>query len=294
MLCTMTSRRLIQCFSIRRYSVSALALAAAVLSGFLHAAWNAAVKASGDAKAAMTAQVVAAALIAGLLLPLVGPPAPASWPWLAASSALSIATLVTTRRAYQAGAFSVAYPVSRAMAPALVMVVGPLFGFGWPGPMGVVGLVLIGLGVLAFMKPPPSGPVSAAIPWALVTGVLTAGFVLVDSTGVRLAGSTLSYGLSVSMLNGLGFIALERGDTWGAVRRHWRLAVFGPLASLGSYLLILWVWATAPPALGAALRDTSLVFAALIGWRLLGERPTRLTWTALALATAGVVVLRFA
>jgi uncharacterized membrane protein len=273
--------------------VEPLAIAMAVLSGALHAAWNAAVKASGDASAAMTVQVATAGVIAALVLLWIGPPPLVALPWLLASSSISVAALLTTRRAYASGAFSVVYPLSRALAPAIVALVGGVIGFGWPSTTGALGLAAIALGVAAFLKPTPGTPISAAIGWSMATAVLTAAFILIDSNGVRASGDLLAYGLAVSAANGLAFAVIERRTLVPAFRRQWRIALFAPPASLGSYLLILWVWRDNSPALGAALRDTSLIFAALIGWQLLGERPSRATWVAIALCTMGIVALRF-
>ncbi len=152
----------------------------------------------------------------------------------------------------------------------------------------------------------PAGFPPAALGWTLLAGLITSGYVLADAQGARAGGAAagaagaaglggaLAYGLSVSVTNGLAMAWVSRrvGAPWVLLRRHAGLAVPLAIASMMSYLLILWVFTRAPVAPAAALRDTSALFAMLIAVVWLKERlgPRRLL--ALALAVAGVPLLR--
>ncbi|HYO29527.1 MAG TPA: EamA family transporter, partial [Thermomicrobiales bacterium] len=121
-----------------------------------------------------------------------------------------------------------------------------------------------------------------------------------DAQGVRLSSSTVGYGLTGSALNAavFGSVHRVRGGAAGPVRAalaaNSRVATFGAAAAMLSYLLILWVWERTQIAVGAALRDTSIAFAALIAVVALDERMNRTRVAAVALVAAGAGVLRFA
>jgi drug/metabolite transporter (DMT)-like permease len=140
-----------------------------------------------------------------------------------------------------------------------------------------------------------------ALAWTLLAGALTSAYVLSDAQGARAGGADasvasgpLAYGLAVSVTNGLAMSWVSRrvGAPWVLLARHWRLVVPLSLASMVSYLLILWVFTQAPVAPAAALRDTSAFFAVLIAVLWLKERLRPWRLLALALVVAGVPLLR--
>lgn len=280
--------------------MDSLVLAAALTSALLHAAWNAAVKASVAPGEAMAAQMIAAALLSLVGLAFVGLPPPAAWPWIAASTLLNMVAVTALLRAYLRGGFGSVYPAVRAISVLSVAALTPsLFGERLaPLAMAGVGLVVAGLALLALDGRGDAvdgrGFPRAAWPATLTAGVLVAGYVLADAGGVRAAGSAWTYGFALSVANAIGIAWLQRrgGSPWGLLRRHARLALPAALASMVSYLLILWVFQRAPVALAAALRDTSALFAMLIAVIWLNEplRPARVA--ALLVALAGVPLLR--
>ena len=143
------------------------------------------------------------------------------------------------------------------------------------------------------MKDASARPPSAS---ALVAGGLSAAYAFCDANGARLSPSVLGYGLAVSLVNAavFGTIHAARRTTSLArtLRSHVGIATLGAAAATISYVLMLWVWSRAPIAVGAALRDTSVVFAALIAV-MLGERLSLPRVGAIALVTVGAGVLRF-
>jgi drug/metabolite transporter (DMT)-like permease len=271
--------------------------ATALLSAFLHAAWNAGVKLSADRAGAMAAQVVGSGIISAALLTVVPFPSLAALPWLLASATFSFLALLALLRGYAAGGgFGLVYPLSRAISPVLVLLLSGLLRGETTSALGMAGVSLVSGGIVLFALGEGRGN-ARAVAAAGLAGVASAAYVFCDSAGARLSPSVLGYGLVGSLLNASMFSLFQhlhnKLSIPRALRANWRMAVFGSSAAMASYMLILWVWSLAPVALGAALRDTSLVFAALIATRM-GEPLTRLRLVAILCVSAGAVAIRFA
>jgi drug/metabolite transporter (DMT)-like permease len=276
--------------------MDALPVLAALLSALLHASWNAAVKAHRQPALAMAAQMAAAALLSLPLLAWAGLPAPAAWPWLAASTAMNMAAVAALLRAYAAGGFGMTYAMVRATSVLGVVPLAAMVAGEWLAPPALGGAALI-VASLAALGAGARGHADfsrRAWGWTLAAGACSAAYVVIDAQGARRAGSAIAYGAAVSIANALAMAWLHRrlGPPWrwlaAAGHRVWLLA----LASTASYLLILWAYTRAPIAAAAALRDTSALFAMLIGVLWLKERLSATRLLALALAAAGVPLLR--
>jgi len=284
-------------------------LLAALASALLHAGWNAAVKAHPAPREAMAAQMMAAAVLAALGLGVTGLPPPAAWPWIAASTALNLCAVTALLRAYEHGGFGTVYPVMRAVGVLGVAAVAPLLLGERLSIAAWSGLALLTLALLVLTWDTrraggggAAGPAAGAghfppraLLWTLLAGAITSAYVLADAKGARAGGaSPLAYGLAVSVTNALAMSWATRGlgSPWALVRRHGRLAWPAAVASVTSYLLILWVYTRAPVAPATAVRDTSALFAMLIAVLWLKERFSRARLYALALAVAGVPLLR--
>jgi drug/metabolite transporter (DMT)-like permease len=277
--------------------ITGLAVAAALVSAFLHAAWNAAVKASPDPAGAMAAQVVGSGLIAVPLLIVIPLPSREALPWLAGSAVFGFLTLLALLRGYErGGGFGLVYPLARATSPLLVLLLAHVVEGEAVGPAGIAGIALVSTGVACFAYG-EGRQRAAAFRYAVLAGAASAAYAVCDANGARHSPSVLGYGLSAAIVNAIvfgGFHRLRSGlAPVRALRAHLGMATLGSVAATISYVLILWVWSRAPVALGAALRDTSVVFAALIA-TLLGERLSPQRLAAIALATAGACLIRFA
>ena len=275
-----------------------LLVATALLSAFLHAGWNAAVKASPDVKGAMAAQVVSSGLISLPLLLLVPLPPQAAWPWLAVSTLFNILAMVTLLRGYaNGGGFGLVYPLSRATSPLLVALFARVAIGETPSTTGLVGIALVSFGVALFASG-DGGQRKASLAYALAAGAFSAAYAVSDAQGARLSPSPMGYGLVVSVINAIVFGTLHRLRTGTPIRHALKanvaVATLGSSAAIASYVLILWVWTQAPIALGSALRDTSMIFGALLATFVLGETMTRRRAAAIGCATLGAAVLRFA
>jgi drug/metabolite transporter (DMT)-like permease len=271
-------------------------VAAALLSALLHAGWNAAVKASPNPTRAMATQMLLGAVLVAPALFWSGLPQPAAWVWIAASTVLNVVTISALLRAYELGGFGVVYPVVRSVAVLLVVplaagLTGDQLGFS-----GMVGILVIAsaLALLGWDAARGHGVPCAAAGWTLLAGLGTAAYIMCDAQGVRASGSPWAYGFVVSITNALAMAWRQRSvsSPWRHVGSQWKLALPVAIASMASYLLILWVWSHAPIAPAAALRDTSAIFAVLIAVLWLKEPFTRMRIAAVVLAAAAVPLLR--
>jgi drug/metabolite transporter (DMT)-like permease len=269
---------------------------AALASALLHAGWNAAVKASARPTEAMAAQMLIGAVLVVPGLLWTGLPAPASWPWIAASTLMNVVTLTALLRAYELGGFGVVYPVVRAVSillvvPLAALLVGERLG---PGAIAGVLLIAVSLGILAYGAGSGRDFSMPALAWTVLTGVATAAYIACDARGVRLAGSAGSYGFAVTITNALAMGWRQRriGTPWHLIRGNAAIAAPVAVAAIASYLVILWVWTEAPIAPASALRDTSAVFAIGIAVLWLKEPFTLSRLLAVASAAAAVPLLR--
>lgn len=273
-------------------------LAAILLSALLHASWNAVVRASSDKLLASLHVVCGAAILGVPLLWLLPVPAAASWPWLLASGVIHVVYFALVARAYQGADLGLAYPLMRGIAPVLTAIVAALWLHELPTTLGWLGIALICTGVLALagrawrqgLQHP--GAARAALANAGVIALYT----LVDGLGVRLAGHALAYTVWLFVLNAallLLWVILRRGrGVLSAPAGIWRTMVLGGAGTLGAYGLVLWAMTQTSIAGVAALRESSIVFAALIGAFWLREGLSRLRLISALLVCAGAVLIK--
>lgn len=274
---------------------------AALASALLHAGWNATVKASPRPDAAMAGQMVAGAIMVLPVLAWIGLPPPSAWPWVLASTCINLVVVTALLRAYALGGFGTVYPVQRAISVLCVVPLAAALAGDQLTPAALLGvalivlaLALLALGALGARRGHDFPP--RAIGWTLLAGLASAGYVLCDARGVRASESALSYGFTASIANAITMTIRQKalGTPWRTFAGAWSIAIPTAIASMASYVLILWVWTHAPVAAGAALRDTSAVFAILIAVLFLRERFTPARLAAVLIACAAVPLLRLA
>jgi drug/metabolite transporter (DMT)-like permease len=275
-----------------------LEVTVAVLGAALaHATWNAMLKSSRDVLFDMTLVVFAAGLVTAPFLLVVELPAPAAWPYIIASMLLHIAYYVALVGAYRAGDLSHGYPIMRGIAPLIVS----LCALAWlgeaPTPSVWLGVLLICGGVLSL------GFVGfhwrqsrVALGWALANACIIASYTLVDAAGVRVAGRAESYVVWLFTLDALPFTLLvlfwKKHQLMVYARRFWLRGLVGGALSAAAYGIVLWAMTRAPVAAVAALRETSVIFAALIGAWLLKEGHLARRIAGAATVAAGVIALK--
>jgi len=251
---------------------------AVIAAALLHAAWNALVKQGADKHLGMTAVVLGHVPIALVVLPVVPFPAPESWPWLLAGLLLHTGYQLFLMMSYRIGDLTQVYPIARGTAPLLVAGISVAFLGVHLAPLELLGVLTIGAGIMSMslVRQRDGLRNRHAALLALATGGFIAAYSLVDGTGARLAGTALGYFGWASIGNAAVFaslMALTRpGLLTQVFRRGKRAMILGGGASFVAYSMVIWAFTQAPIALVTALRETSIVFALLIGVFLLGER----------------------
>jgi drug/metabolite transporter (DMT)-like permease len=275
-----------------------LGVTAAVLAAALaHATWNAMIKSSGDVLLDMTLVVFFAGVATLPFLPFVAFPAPAVWPYIAGSMAIHIAYYFALVGAYRAGDLSHGYPLMRGIAPLVTSLVAVWWLGEAPRPLVWVGIVLICGGVLSLGLAGFHWRTSrVSTLWALANAGIIASYTLVDAAGVRAAGRPETYVVWLFVLDALPFpiliYFLKRKEMVSYAGRFWLRGLVGGTLSAAAYGVVLWAMARAPVAAVAALRETSVIFAALMGAWLLKEGHIARRLAGAATVAAGVIALK--
>ena len=275
-----------------------LALIALVLSAALmHAAWNAMLRSGADRRWSMLVMSVTMAAVCAAALPFAGLPNAVGWAYGVLSGVLHIGYNLGLIRMYRRGDLGQTYPVARGSSPLLVGLGAALFAGEAPGPLSVAGLLMVSGGILALAFRTGRLDVES-VPAALATGCFIGAYSVADGLGVRAAGNPLGYIAISNLLGGaltaatlLGLPAL-RGHPAG--RADTAKAAAGGAISLLAYSVVVWALGHAPMGPVSALRETSVVFAALLGRLFLGEVLTTRRVAACLVIAAGAACLGYA
>ena len=272
---------------------------AVLFAALLHASWNAMIKGGGDVLLDTAAIVAGAGLVAIPFLFVVPLPAVESWPYIGGSVAIHVAYYYLRINAYRSGDLSLVYPLMRGVAPLITGLLGVVALREMPGALNWLGMLLISAGVIALaLRTVHHSPSGRAVGFALANAAVIALYTIVDGTGARLAGDAWAYIAWLFVLDAIPFTAymlLRHRDAFVAAlsERRTRGLVGGAL-SAGAYAISVWAMTKAPVALVASLRETSVLFATLIGARLLHERLTPRRWAGVLAVVLGVIALKAA
>ena len=267
-----------------------------LFGALLHASWNALVKSSSD-KTLDTALIhVLCSLLALPVCLYVGPPPAESWPYILGSLVVHVGYYFALAGAYRHGELGLTYPLMRGTAPMLVAMTSFVFIGEDLTPLAWLGVACISGGVLLLGVTREWWTHRKAILFALCNAVLIALYTVIDAKGARSSGHVVQYISMLFVLDGWPFAILvfmqRKGQVWPYVRKRWPIAVGGAFASIGSYAIALWAMTVAPVAMVAALRETSVFFAALIGAWFLKEVWTRQRIAGTVAILSGVAALR--
>jgi len=253
--------------------MSLFAFALVLAAALLNATWNAMVKSVDDRLTTLALLTLGASILvlpAVLALPA---PAPASWPYLALSVVINHVYFAALLMSYRFGDLGFVYTIGRGSSPLVIALFAWLAAGETLSPAGLAAVTLLSGAILSLALGGRGEP--RAVLWALLVGVSIAGFTVSDGIGSRLSGSSLGYTCWMFLLNGppLTLFALwRRGRGFlAAAGRTWRRAAAGSALFVVNYAIVIWVMGFQPIAAVAAVRETSVLFAALIGARLLGE-----------------------
>lgn len=254
--------------------MSAVAVGLALVAAILHASWNAFLRTGADRLWSITVMSLAGSIICLPLLFTMPVPATAAWPYILLSASLQVGYSLFLVAAYRHGELGQVYPIVRGTVPLLVTLGGFLFFGEVLGPWQTLGVLLIATGIMSLSLGKTRAATSSIL-FALTTGLIIACYSTVDSRGVKLVEQPIAYALWVLFLFGIlitiAFAVTRRGlviDLRSPLT--WRAAGGGVVAML-AYGLVVVAYAYAPAGLVTAVRETSVVFAVLIGALLLGE-----------------------
>jgi drug/metabolite transporter (DMT)-like permease len=269
-----------------------------LLAALLHASWNAMAKSGGTPQFSIASYRLVSAVCCLPLLFVFPLPLAASWPMLLASTIIHTAYYVTLSLSYRSGDLSQVYPLFRGLAPVLVVLGAALFANEYLSSGAMIGIGLVSAGLIsitfaggAFGKIP--GP---ALRWGLATSVFIAAYTVADGIGVRAAGNPFSYIIWLFVLEpipiGLWLLARDRAGWFGYMRAKPGKVTAGALAAATAYAMVIYAMGVAPMAMVSSLRETSVIFAALIGTLLFREPFGRQRIIAAVLVCLGVVLIK--
>jgi drug/metabolite transporter (DMT)-like permease len=265
-----------------------------LLAAVLHASWNALLRAGTDRLWSMTMMCIAIAVVCAGLALLVPMPARASWGCAILSALLHVGYNLFLVRSYRSGDLGQTYPIARGSAPLLVSLGAALFAGELPDPISMAGVLLVSGGIisLAFQG---RGLGLDSLPYALGTGCFIGAYSVTDGIGARLSGTPVGYTVWMCLLWGIMMPPVY------AMVRDWRSLIRGPretlvaagggIVSLVAYGLIIFAMTLGPMGPVSALRETSVVFAALIGRYFLHERLTTYRIAACVVVAIGAVCI---
>lgn len=269
-----------------------------LLAALLHAGWNAMAKSGGQPQFSIASYRLFSAIACFPLLFILPLPLPESWVPLFLSVLIHSLYYISLSRAYLSGDLSQVYPIFRGLAPVLVVIGAALFA-GEYLPIGAllgIGLISLGLISIALVGGKPGRITGPALGWGLVTAILIASYTVADGIGVRAAGNAFSYIAWLFVLEpipiGLWLLLTDRGGWMNYMTAKTGKIVAGALAAALAYAMVIYAMSLAPLAMVSSLRETSVIFAAIIGTLMFREPFGRQRVVAAVLVCAGVAAIK--
>jgi drug/metabolite transporter (DMT)-like permease len=282
--------------------MDALVFFAVLVAAACHAGWNALLKLRLDPIVATALVAIASGMVAVPAVFLTGLPKPAAWPYLLGSATVHIAYYVALAEAYRGGDLGQVYPIARGTAPLMTGVLASVWLHEALGVYGWIGITALAGGILLLAV--KGGRVLEkvnvrAVAFALLTSLTITTYTLVDGLGARQAGSPNAYTAWLFLLSGsvmavYGIVHVGPRRIGPDLVANWPVAIGGALLSTAAYAIAIWAMTVAPIALVAALRETSVLFAALLSAFVLREPLTPARIGAALLVFAGAMLLRLA
>jgi drug/metabolite transporter (DMT)-like permease len=269
-----------------------------LLAALLHASWNAMLHGSVDRLLSMTWMSIAIAAVSSGVILFAPLPAIAAWPYIVASGLVHIVYNLSLIRSYRRVDLAQAYPIARGSSPLLVTLGAALFAHESIGPLHILGIAMISGGILSLALLEQSVSRAGAVA-ALLTGATIALYTVIDGIGVRLSDrQALTYTAWMFLFYWLMpvlFVA-TRGlaALWEPVRTApagVASSLAGGLVSIAAYGIVIWAMQSGAMGTVSALRETSVVFAVLIGRTFLREAVSARRWAACLIVAAGAVCL---
>lgn len=272
------------------------ALILTLLAAVMHASWNAIVKVGMDRAVVLALIALAHTAVGAVMIGFAGIPDPASWPFILASTLLHYGYYICLHHAYRLGDLSQVYPLARGLAPLLVAL--GAWGFAGEalsaGGWAAIALASIGISAIALSRRGGMWDHPPTLFFTVATGMIIAAYSVVDGMGVRLSEAPFAYmgWLYVWELPVTLTVLLRRRRTLAAIPMSGvAKGLAGGLLSVAAYSFVIYAATLAPLAAISAVRESSVIIAALIGTLLLGESHWRQRCGAAALVAIGIAFL---
>lgn len=239
---------------------------------------------------------VGGGIVGALLLPFLPPMALAAVPYAIATSLIHVGYFALVARAYAATELSVAYPVMRGLAPLIVTGLAATF-VETPPPAVVLGIAIVTAGIVSLGIERLRAGVFGLVP-AIANAFVIALYTLNDGVAARVSGAPATYVAWILLGAGVATVAWQmllqgRDAVWRPVRPRLARGLAAGAMSYGAYAIALWAMTLAPIGAVAAVRESSVLFAAAIGAVVLHEKFGWMRWAAAALVVAGLVLVKF-
>lgn len=267
-----------------------------LLAAVMHAGWHAMLKTSADRLTTLAAIALVTSLLGMIMVSFVAAPAPASWPYIALSTLFHYLGYGFMFFLYRAGDLSVVYPIARGVAPLLVALGAAVIAgeiLSWEAQVGLAitcaGISALSIGHVRTMS---AGLLPVLLAFGM--GFIIAGYSVADGVGIRLAQSPFGFMSWIFLLEFpvvLVAVFVRRAVLVRTVAANWRYGLVSGVISVTAYGLVVYASAYAPIAVVSAIRETSVIFAALIGTMVMKERPWRQRVGFSAVVAGGVAMM---
>ena len=272
---------------------------AVLFAAACHAGWNALIKVGLDPLSTTTLIAIGAAAVSLICLPFAGMPSREAWPWLGASAVIHLLYFAALIESYRTGDLGQVYPMARGSAPLMTAIVSAAFVGEHLSLLGWSGIVTLAAGVLLLSVRGGSGIVELdrrAVGYALLTALTICAYSVTDGVGVRVSQNPLAYALWLFVANAITLLPYalwrDRKGVTAAMRRFGSRVLAGGALQTLSYGIVLWAMTLAPIALVASLRETSVLFGAMIAVIVLKEQLRAARAAAAILIVTGLVLIR--
>ncbi len=268
-----------------------LATIYALTAAVLHAGWNLIAKRSIDPFIALWGQFAVAAAASAIVLTMIGGLPPAAWAWALLSGLIHLPYVLGLAWAYRHGDFSLAYPVARGGGALLAAIGGLVLLDDQLKTLSIIAIVVIAGGMALLAAGAPANQVLMALLVATTIGSYT----VVDSHAARQFGG-IRYVLGVFIMMGIcvsitGVIGGRTGELKALSATVWRRTALAGVMTVVTYGLVLLAVRDAAVGYVAALRESSVLIATVVGWRMLGEQRGQIRTAAAMVIVTGLVLL---
>lgn len=268
-----------------------------LIAAVLNAVWNALVKVATDRLVSLAWVAFVTTATGICMLTAVEMPAPAAWPALGLSAVLHYSYYGAMFQAYKVGDLSVVYPLARGVAPLAVAFGSAAVLQEIPSLMGQIGIGVTCFGILLLAFGSLRGSALRPLANAILLGLIISAYSVADGVGVRSSGDPLGYIALLYVFDlpvVLVALHLRRHTIRRIISTSWKIGMTTGLASALGYALSIYAAAYAPVAIVSAIRESSVIIAAVIGTVWLGERPWRIRIAASVLVGIGVATMMVA